>query len=102
MEDTKVKPFAEACSNLGSEIMTLIASARGLIIRAEEEAPLSVPVGITLDDQQNEVLENVKLALRHLEDAGNRVGIAGVLFVGAGNDTGDRTDTETTKDEAGE
>lgn len=76
----ETKTFDVACTDLCAEIATLIASAKGLIIRAQAESPLSVPDGLTLDEQQAEVTADVELALRHLEDASTRLATAGVSF----------------------
>ncbi len=94
MDEKEVKTFDVACSDLVGEITTLIASARGLRIRSEEEQPVSVPEGVTLDDQQAEVTENVKLALRHLEDAASRIGAASMSFGTASSNPTDNSQNE--------
>ncbi len=90
----ETKTFGESCIDLVTEIQTLIAAAKGLIIRAQAENPLNVPEGLTVDEQQLEITANVELALRHLEDASIRLATASIAFGTETDKTADSASSE--------
>lgn len=65
-----------------SQIMTALGSLRQLLVSAQEETPVNIPEGTTVDEQQAEVTANVELAIRHLEDAAMRVNVAKHTYLG--------------------
>lgn len=73
------EPLVTALSGAQTDVEALVATTRALIVQANEEAPVNPAVG-TIDEAQAEVLANLELALRHLEDAASRLSEAGVAW----------------------
>lgn len=64
--------FNGTCANQAETLAGQIAGVKELMITVNEVPPTAPPVG-TVDEATAEVLANLELALRHLEDASGRL-----------------------------
>lgn len=94
------KTFDGACDTLRTRLISLVADVRVLMVLAQETAPTVVLDGFTVDEAQEEVVENATLALRHLEDTIMRVGKAKHVFLGDDQTSPSVADTEAAAQDA--
>lgn len=95
------KPLVNALSGAEVSVQNLVVLMRTLIIQANEEAPLTPQSGLTVDEAQAEVITNIELALRHLEDAASRLAEAGLAWgpVATNSTVDTSTDTSDAEEE---
>lgn len=75
-------PFTQASDSLRLSLSQALATARALLVTAQEENVASPQGGMTSDEAQAEVAANVQLVVRSIEDAMMRTNVAKHTFVG--------------------
>jgi hypothetical protein len=75
-------PFDKGCDAIRTQVVDLLPAVRSLLVNAQEEAPVQPQGGMSVDEAQAEVAENVTLALRDLESAAMRLNVAKHVYLG--------------------
>lgn len=73
--------FDTGCGDARNQIVVVLPIVRALIVSAQEETPAATD-GFTVDESREEIVDNLKIALRELQSAAMRLNVAKHVFLG--------------------